>query len=117
MQEDNTDQPAFHAGFPNAAAEAADVPLDLNQLVVRHPTSTFYLRVGSNSWEGLGVNQGDILVIDRALEPKPSDLAVVTDGEGFGLTTIPASKHLSGDEIDIWGVVAWVIHQQRKGGK
>jgi hypothetical protein len=56
-------------------------------------------------------------VIDRALEPKPSDLAVVTDGEGFGLTTIPASKHLSGDEIDIWGVVAWVIHQQRKGGK
>lgn len=114
---DDNNQPTFHAGFPNAAAEAVDVPLDLNQLVVSHPASTFYLKVDGNSWEGMGVNQGDILVIDRALQPKPNDLAVVTDGEGFGLITIPASKHSQSDELDIWGVVAWVIHKQRQADK
>lgn len=116
-EDDVNNQPAFHAGFPNAAAEAADVPLDLNRLVVRHPASTFYMRVDSNSWEELGVNQEDILVIDRSLKPKASDLAVVTDGEGFALATVPAGKDAPDDEMSIWGVVSWVIQRHRKGGK
>jgi len=110
--QEDFNQPAFHAGFPNAAAEAADVPLDLNQLVVRHPTSTFYMRVEGNSWENLGASQGDILVIDRSLEPKANDLAVITDGEEFGLITVPRGRRSSDDDISVWGVVTYVISKK-----
>lgn len=108
----DVDQPAFHAGFPNAAAEAADVPLDLNQLVVSHPTSTFYMRVASDSWQELGVRAGDILVIDRSLEPKANDLVVITSDEEFSLMTVPA-RNLNDEEVSIWGVIVWVIHRLR----
>lgn len=114
---EDTTQPAFNCGFPNAAADAADVPLDLNKLVVRHPASTFYMRIAGNSWENLGVNQGDILVIDRSLEPKANDLAVITDGEDFALATIPAGQPPSDGELSIWGIVIWVVHERRRSGK
>ena len=114
MDDGGDNRPAFHAGFPNAAAEAADVPLDLNKLVVRNPTSTFYMRMASDSWQELGVNRGDILVIDRSLDPKPNDLVVISDGEEFALLNVPASRGSTDEAINVWGVVIWVVHERRK---
>ncbi|HEX9679039.1 MAG TPA: S24 family peptidase [Candidatus Saccharimonadales bacterium] len=110
--EEDPNQPTFHAGFPNAAADAVDVPLDLNKLVVRHPTSTFYMRAGSDSWQGLGVNQDDILVIDRSLKPKPNNLVIASDGEGFSLVVIPIRAKGQVEELEVWGVVTYVIHRK-----
>ena len=114
-ESEDTTKPAFNAGFPNAAADAADVPLDLNRLVVSHPASTFYMRMAGNTWEGLGVNQGDILVIDRSLTPKTNDLAVITDGGEFGLIRVPAKPASGLEGAQVWGVVTWVIQQRRRG--
>lgn len=116
-ESEDTARPAFSAGFPNAAADAADVPLDLNRLVVSHPASTFYMRMGSNTWENLGVNQGDILVIDRSSTPKANDLAVITDGDEFGLIRVPVKPLAGLEDVQVWGVVTWVIQQRKQGGK
>ena len=91
--------------------------MDLNQLVVRNPTSTFYMKMASNSWEQLGVDRGDILVIDRSLDPKPNDLVVVTDGEDFALLIVPAGRTSTDEGIGVWGVVIWVIHQRKESVK
>ena len=74
-----------------------------------HPAATFYGRVVSNAMSSEGVDKGDVLVIDRALDPVDGSLAVFfMDGE-FAL------KRISGDDMDgihelrVWGVVTYVI--------
>ena len=75
MEEDK-DNRGVHLGFPNAALDSADVPLDLNKLVVKNRASTFYMRVESDSYEELNIYTGDILAIDRAMEMKPGDIVL-----------------------------------------
>ena len=117
------------AGFPNPAEDARSVALDLNELVVKHPVSTYYLRVEGDSMSGAGIINGDIVVVDKSLEPKNGDVVVAAvDGE-FTLKHLkrdgakawlvaahpsyqPIALH---DAIDasIWGVVTFVLHQMK----
>ena len=60
-------QPA--AGFPAPGDDMVEQPLDINDLLVDHPEATFYVRVSGDSMEGAGIFSGDVLVIDRAIEP------------------------------------------------
>ena len=117
------------AGFPNPAEDSAGMALDLNTLVVKHPISTFYLRVEGNSMEGAGINGGDIVVVDKSLQPKSGDIVVAAvDGE-FTLKHLkldgaeawlvaahpdypPLALHEATDAA-LWGVVTFVIHQTR----
>lgn len=115
------------AGFPNPADDARGLPLDLNELVVKHPVSTYYLRVEGDSMTGAGIMQGDIVVVDKSLSPKNNDVVVAAVDGDFTL------KHLKRDgqrawliaanpaypsialhealDAQIWGVVTFVIHQ------
>lgn len=103
--------------------------LDLNELVVRHPVSTFYLRVEGDSMVGAGVNDGDIVVVDKSLEPQNGDMVIgVIDAEftlkhlkrdGQKAWLVPANPlydpialHEALDAA-IWGVVTYVIHKTR----
>lgn len=100
-----------HLGFPNAALDSADVPLDLNKLVVKNRSSTFYMRVEGSSYEEMGIYSGDIVCIDRALEIRPGDVFVGSiDGE-FVLRKLGKTED---SEIDLFGVVTYVIHAMRK---
>lgn len=72
----------IQAGFPSPAEDCITDSLDLNQLLVRHPASTFYGRVWGDSMIEEGIAPGDIIVIDRSLEPVSGDLALCcVDGE------------------------------------
>ena len=76
----------IHAGFPSPATDYMTQAIDLNRELVKHPAATFYGRVVGDSMIDAGVEEGDILVIDKALEAQDGDMAVcpAAAGKGFG---------------------------------
>lgn len=118
------------AGFPSPAQDYMDSAIDLNKELVRHPATTFYGRVNGDSMVDAQVFDGDILVIDKSIEPQNKDMAVCfIDGE-FTLKfieikeevvyLIPANKEYKpikvtlDHDLQIWGVVTYVIHKVNK---
>ncbi|HEY8392032.1 MAG TPA: translesion error-prone DNA polymerase V autoproteolytic subunit [Capillibacterium sp.] len=113
------------AGFPSPADDYLEAALDLNQLLIKHPSATFYGRAQGDSMAGAGVENGDLLVIDRAVPYRPNALAVCyLDGEftlkrlrkeGEDLYLVPANpkypplKLREGDDFAVWGIVTYVI--------
>ena len=122
-------QSGIHAGFPSPANDYMTQAIDLNRELVKHPEATFYGRVVGDSMIDAGVEEGDILVIDKSLDPKDGDMAVCfVDGEftlkhlrfrDGRLVLVPAnSKYPSieiGEGVDfkMWGVVTYVIKKVR----
>lgn len=116
------------AGFPNPADGALSTPLDLNQLIVRHPISTYFLRVSGDSMMQSGITPGDIAVIDRALTPKTGDIVVAAVEGEFVIRHFKQTGHQAwlvtaeGDSValhetqdaSVWGVVSYIIHSTRK---
>jgi DNA polymerase V len=117
------------AGFPSPAEDHLELTLDLNRALVRHPNATFYGRVKGSSMIEAGIEDDDILVIDKSLEPKDGDIAVCfLDGEftvkriskgDDGLYLVPANKEFKPIRISeeseflVWGIVTYVIHKAR----
>ena len=114
-----------HAGFPSPADDFLEGSLDLNSLVIRHPEATFFARVEGDSMKDEGIVEGDILVVDKSIEPYDGCLAVAfVDGE-FTLNRVrkepdkillvPANPKYKVIEISpenefaVWGVVNWVL--------
>ena len=113
------------AGFPSPAEHPSTVKLDLNKELLKNPASTFYARVKGVSMIDAGIDDGDLIVIDKSIEPYNGCLAVCyIDGEftvkrfekhkDFCLL-VPANKDYnpiritSENEFIIWGVVTYVI--------
>lgn len=113
------------AGFPSPADDTPHEKLDLMRLVVRHPASTFYFRISGVSMVDDGFDEGDIVVVDRSLEPTNNATAVCfIDGE-FTIKKIrqeknclylmPANKEYkpikvtAENEFMVWGVVTYII--------
>lgn len=113
------------AGFPSPADDYASTKLDLNRELIKNPASTFYARVSGLSMVDEGINDGDLLVIDKSLEPHDGSLAVCyIDGEftlkrferhdGYGVL-MPANREfrpikVTGEnDFIIWGIVTYII--------
>ena len=113
------------AGFPSPAEDFIDVSIDLNRDLIKSPASTFYGRVNGESMKDLGINDGDLIVIDKSLEPQDGKIAVCyIDGE-FTLKTIkienqkcwliPANEDFQPIEVSednnflVWGILVHVI--------
>lgn len=79
-------------------------PLGLDKLLISRPASTFLLRAGADRY---GVRAGDILVVDRSLPPRRSQLVVVPANGDLILAKYPAAE--------VWGVVTYVIHDCNRG--
>lgn len=80
MSEDNVTSSS--TGFPSPAQDYLNEFIDLNKELARHPAATFFARVTSSAMKDAGVDEGDVLVIDKAIEPQEGDLAVCfVDGE------------------------------------
>ena len=97
-----------HTGFPNAATDQRLSPLDLTKLLVRHPSSTFYMRIAGDSGVEEGIYSGDIAVIDRALAPKKSDLVIWWD-DAFMISRAGKLP----PKVIPWGVITYIIHEYR----
>jgi len=70
------------AGFPSPADDYMDRKLDLNQHLIKHPAATFYCRVSGESMTGVGIFDGDLLIVDRALKPVHGDVVLaILNGE------------------------------------
>jgi DNA polymerase V len=117
---------AVSAGLPSSAEDDIEAEIDLNQHLIKNPTSTFLVRTTGDSMIGAGIHSGDVLVVDRSLEPSQSKIVIaVLNGE---LTVkricyehkrvylmpenpeYPAISVNEGMELQIWGVVTNVIH-------
>lgn len=118
------------AGFPSPAQDSLNNTIDLNREIVRHPASTFYGRVTGDSMIEEGIDDGDILVIDRSLEPLNGDLAVCCiDGE-FTVKRLKVERHRilllpsnrnyrpievsENDDFTVWGIVTHTIKKNRR---
>ena len=118
------------AGFPSPAEEFEGLKLNLNDELIKHPEATFYARVRGHSMKDAGIQDGDLLVIDKAQEPKDGCVAVCAiDGEFTlkrlavakdGIYLMPANDEFKPIKITeendflVWGVVAYVVHKVRK---
>ena len=102
-----------HAGFPNAAAEHDHhrPTLSLDQLLVPRPSSTYFFRVQGHQWGDQSINDGDIAVVDRALQPTPYDIVVAWQDD-----FVLQRYHTMPPEAQIWGVVTAVVHRYQAKG-
>lgn len=94
-----------HKGFPNPAGEQGNhLALDLNQLLIKNPSSTFMFRINGHAYSDQGIYDGDLVVVNRALTAKPGSLIVVWKDAGFKLCRWPDQ-----DFGEDWGVISAVI--------
>lgn len=114
------------AGFPSPADDYMEGKLDLNEYIIRNPAATFFVRVTGDSMIDAGIYSGDILVVDRSLDPKDMNIVIaVVDGEltvkrlsqrNGKVRLIPENKKYKPFDItpemhfEVWGVVRTVIH-------
>jgi DNA polymerase V len=123
-------QPIFMAkvpaGFPSPAADYEEDKLDLNKHLIRNPAATFFVKVVGDSMVKAGIHDGDLLVVDRSIEPKDKNVIIaVVNGEltvkririrKNKLTLEAENENYQSREIDeemefeVWGVVTNVIH-------
>ena len=115
------------AGFPSPADDHLEDALDLNTHLIHHKEATFFVKAQGDSMLGAGIQQGDILIVDKSLSAKSGKIVIaVVDGEFTvkrlhkykGNITLKAENpdfediKIGGtDELIIWGVVTSVIHQ------
>ena len=76
------------AGFPSPAEQYLEPPLDLNELLVKRPAATFFVRVQGDSMIGAGINDGDLLVVDRSLRPASGDVIIASVDGDFTVKTL-----------------------------
>lgn len=114
------------AGFPSPADDYLEGKLDLNDYLIHNPAATFLVRVTGDSMKNAGIYSGDLLIVDRSLEPKDGNIVIaVIDGEltvkrlkykQNKLTLVPENPKYKSIEItesmnfEVWGVVVTVIH-------
>lgn len=117
------------AGFPSPAEDYAEGKLDLNQYIVEHEAATFYVRVQGHSMVDAGILDGDVIAVDRAIEPRHGDVVLaVIDGEltvkefwkkKGQVRLLPRNPDFEpielqdGQELTIWGVVTGVVRKLR----
>jgi DNA polymerase V len=119
------------AGFPSPADDFMEQRLDLNEHLIQHPAATFFVRVDGDSMVGAGIHRGDILIVDRSLEPLSGRIVIAVIDGAFTVKRIriggpgpeaqillepenPAFEPIRiepGSDFQVWGIVTYVIHK------
>lgn len=123
------------AGFPSPVMGELNGTLNLNTLCIRHPATTYYVRARGDSMIGAGINDGDILVVDRSIEPQHGDIIIAAiDGEftvkrllkkGNKVFLAPENPAYQSrllteaEQSEFFGVVTWILKStnRRNSGK
>ena len=115
------------AGFPSPATDYVEDDVDLNAHLIKNIPSTFLIRVQGKSMDNVGIHDGDLLVVDRSLNPKNFSTVIVNINEELVVKSFLREKNetfltsgskksedkinlTENSEISIWGVVTYVIH-------
>ena len=115
------------AGFPSPATDYVEDDIDLNAYLIKNIPSTFIIRVQGKSMNDVGIHDGDLLIVDRSLNPKNFSTVITNVNEELVVKTFvkekdqsfltSASKKLKdkislieNPEIFIWGVVTYTVH-------
>ena len=111
------------AGFPSPATDYVEDDIDLNACLIKNIPSTFLIRVQGKSMNSIGIHDGDLLVVDRSLNPKNFSTVIANVNEELVVKTFIKEKDqsflISGSskislkenpEIFVWGVVTYTIH-------
>lgn len=117
------------AGFPSPAEDHMERSLDLNELLIEHEAATFFVKVEGESMNNAQISSGDILIVDRSLQPKEGAIVVaILNGEFTvkrityqkgALFLLPENETYKPIEITkemdflVWGVVTYVIHKAK----
>ena len=120
----------IQAGFPSPAQGAFADTVDLNHELINNPAATFCARVIGDSMVDSGINEGDLLIIDRSLDPHDGDIAVCfIDGDFTvkrilvnidGISLVPANRKYPVIRVPkesnfmIWGVVSHIIKKMNR---
>ena len=115
------------AGFPSPADDHLQKALDLHEYLIKHPAATFFAHVQGDSMKDANLNDGDLLIIDRAEIPRHRHIVVaVVNGEftvkrlykrNGEIRLVPENKNYAaievteGMDVEIWGVVSHIIHK------
>ena len=118
------------AGFPSPADDYIESRLSLDEHLILHKDSTFFVRATGNSMVGAGIFDGDLLVVDKGLDAQSGDIVIaVVDGEftvkylhwqGSAAILRPANARYKdillqdGQELQVWGVVTSTVKQFRR---
>ena len=117
------------AGFPSPATDYIEDDIDLNSHLITNAPATFIIRVQGKSMANVGIYDGDLLIVDKSLNPKNFSTVIANVNEELVVKTLIKNKetnHLTSGskntsdrinltdnpEIIIWGVVTYVIHKQ-----
>ena len=111
------------AGFPSPATDYVEDEINLNKYLIKNSPSTFLIRVQGKSMVNVGINDGDLLVVDRSLDPKNFSTVIANVNEELVVKTFIKEKNKSfltsgpnkinlteSSEIFVWGVVTYTIH-------
>jgi DNA polymerase V len=115
-------------GFPSPAQDYVEDRLDLNKLVVRHPSATYFVRVSGDSMIGAGISHGDLLVVDRSLSAVHGDIVIAAVAGEFTVKELQTSPRIqlvphnanyspvvfaAEEELQIFGVVTFTLKSNR----
>ncbi len=115
------------AGFPSPADDFIEKKIDLNEELILHPAATFFVRVEGQSMKGANIHPGDVLIVDRSLNPSDKKIVIaILNGEftvkrirfmkgkcflaseNPSFTPIPIEES---SDFQIWGIVTYIIHK------
>ena len=115
------------AGFPSPADDYMESRIDLNQHLIRHPAATFFVRVSGDSMTGAGIQNGDLLIVDRAAECVSGSIVVARVHDEFTLKRVrkegdrvflvpenhlyPTIEITEGSDVEIWGRVVGSVRE------
>ena len=118
---------SIHAGFPSPAADHAQKRIDLNEHLIRNKEATFLFRVRGDSMTGVGIFEGDTLLVDRSIEPRHNAIVLAVLNNEFTVKRLyrrggvvklvsenpiyPPIQIKHGEELSVWGVVTFNLHK------
>ncbi|HVA10536.1 MAG TPA: S24 family peptidase [Candidatus Dormibacteraeota bacterium] len=110
---DSSDGVSIHSGFPNPGldrlGQGPQLALDLNKLLIKHPSSTYVFRITGHDWADQGIYDGDVVIVDRAVGSRTTDLIVAWHDN----VLVIGKYHKLSLSAKPWGVVTAIIHQYR----
>ena len=117
------------AGFPSPAQDYLESSLDLHELLIKHPTATFFVRARGDSMRGAAIFDGDILLVDRALQAQHQDIVIASVNGDMTVKRLllkpepmlqaanpkyPSIRLDDSLDFEVFGVVSSVIHQLKR---
>ena len=118
-------QHRISAGFPSPADEYIEKTLDLNSYLVRNKAATFFFRVMGDSMVGANINDGDMLVVDRSIEPRHRHIVLAVINNEYTVKRLhqldgvielhaenpayPPIRFQEHEELQVWGVVVGTV--------